>query len=196
MELTADAVPMDLLTVGTFVLIQMEVSIQANIEIVEKARSKDCKVIFNLAPASKIPTEMLKNVDYLIVNIHEARTTLEECFEIKAGDMTPESLSSELAKAGRLICIITLGKDGSIAATPEGQLIKVSAPIGLSIKDSTGAGDCYCGYFVAALADGTDLGTAMKRACVAASMSCCKQGIHTAYPSRDEVMHFLDSEAC
>ena len=53
--------------------------------------------------------------------------------------------------------------------------------------DTTGAGDTFAGYAVAALAAGEDLRTAMNRAAKASAISVTREGAATSIPRRSEV---------
>ena len=64
--------------------------------------------------------------------------------------------------------IVTLGKDGAIAAH-EGELIRVSAPE-ITPVDTVGAGDTFCGYLAAALEAGLEIEEAIVRATVAGAL--------------------------
>ena len=56
--------------------------------------------------------------------------------------------------------------------------------------DTTGAGDTFAGYTVAALAEGEDLRTAMTRAAKAAAISVTREGAAGSIPKRAEVEAF------
>jgi ribokinase len=55
------------------------------------------------------------------------------------------------------------------------------------IVDNIGAGDAFCGTFAAAIHDGKDLVTAMRRASVAGTLACLKEGAQAAIPFLDDI---------
>ncbi len=57
----------------------------------------------------------------------------------------------------------------------------------VSVVDTTGAGDCFCGVLAAALDRGLPLAAALGRAGVAASLSCTRAGAQTSFPVADEI---------
>lgn len=76
-------------------------------------------------------------------------------------------------QAGAPIAVVKLGDDGSLVGTPEG--IWHVPVVGVDVVDVTGAGDSYCGGFVAALASG--LG-ALSAACVATAVASVIVEVH------------------
>ena len=56
---------------------------------------------------------------------------------------------------------------------------------------STGAGDTFIGYFLAAMADGADLGYALTLATTAAALTVSRPGAADAIPSLEEVLKTL-----
>jgi ribokinase len=88
------------------------------------------------------------------------------------------------SRTGRTM-IVTLGPAGVVAVSPA---VTVEAP-GLAITpvDTVGAGDTFCGYFAAALAEGQELASALRLAAVAGSLACLKPGAQPAIPTRTEV---------
>jgi ribokinase len=77
-----------------------------------------------------------------------------------------------------------------LLARLEGQMIRMPGhhiePI-----DSTGAGDCFCGAFGAALAEGSSPADALKFANTAAAISVTRPGAGPSMPHRDEIETFL-----
>ena len=50
------------------------------------------------------------------------------------------------------------------------------------VKDTAGAGDCFCGTFAACIHEGKPFPMALKMATVASGLSCLKDGIQESYP--------------
>jgi len=61
------------------------------------------------------------------------------------------------------------------------------------VVDTTGAGDCFCGTLAAAIHNKLALGSAMRRAVVAASLSCTKEGAQDSYPYDADIEEALAS---
>jgi ribokinase len=87
--------------------------------------------------------------------------------------------------------IATLGSGGAIGIGPDGQLKEP----GLKVRavDTTGAGDCFNGVFAASLLEGVGTSAALRRACVAASLSVTANGAREGMPDRAEIDEALGS---
>lgn len=82
--------------------------------------------------------------------------------------------------------ILTLGSRGACGRVPGAEPFFVPA-VKMKAVDTTGAGDTFAGYAVAALAAGEDLRIAMNRAAKASAISVTREGAATSIPRRSEV---------
>ena len=57
--------------------------------------------------------------------------------------------------------------------------------------DTTAAGDCFLGYYAAALADGLPYARALQLAAAASALAVQKQGAAPSIPLRADVENFL-----
>jgi ribokinase len=185
-DVSASQVPDEVLKEGNILLLQMEVPIQENFLLMERAKNLGAKIILNLAPAFHIPQKMLELADYLIVNELEAKTMAEVIGISPNQDLMV--LARALSAKGGLDCIVTLGKDGAIAMTQKGEGWRVPALNIEQVVDTTGAGT-----FAAALHSRFAIGTAMRRASVAGGLSCTKKGAQESYPYIAEIEEALES---
>ena len=78
--------------------------------------------------------------------------------------------------------LVTLGSDGAIMRTNQGEIIKVNAPK-TEVIDTTGAGDGFVGAFAAALSAGKELRIALEFAIKFATNSVSKKGVQSSYPT-------------
>jgi ribokinase len=69
----------------------------------------------------------------------------------------------------------------------------VPAPVGLPVIDTTGAGDCLAGWFVAGLAAGLPPQENLRRAVTAASLSCARIGGQISFPDYATVASYLQN---
>lgn len=190
-DVSATQVPDEILRQGNILLLQMEVSLQENIMLMERAKKNGAKVVLNLAPAFRLPQKALELVDYLIVNEPEARTIAETIGVPPQQDLMV--LARALSAKGGLDCIITLGAKGAIAMGENGTGWRVPAMPLKDVVDTTGAGDCFCGTLAAALHGKFALASAMRRAVVAASLSCMKKGAQDSYPYSADIEEILET---
>ena len=141
------------------------------------ARSRNMRVVYSAAPFElSAAKEMLPIIDLLVVN------EVEEAQLIKA-------LGSELDVPEILV---TKGEHGAEWRNRSGDVVRVPA-FEVDAVDTTGAGDTYLGYFVAALDSGRDLEDAMRQAAAAGAIMVTRHGTAEAVPSAADVSEFLDN---
>ena len=178
---------LDRLEEGDFVVFQNEVN-----DIprwMHRAKKRNLRIIFNPSPfSSAIHEYPLDLVDVLICNETEAC----ELLHIEPGALTPSALYQSLSvKFADKSFILTVGVDGiywSLGAS-KGHLpaFKVQA------VDTTGAGDTFAGYAMAALVDWfthedeVRLKALFTRAVMAAALSVTKEGAVVSIPTAEEV---------
>jgi ribokinase len=186
-EVNHDQVPDEILIPQNTLLMQMELPVDQTVALLERAHNQGVKTILNLAPAIMIPKKAIGHIDILIVNSIEARQMATKL------NLAVENNALKLAKAlaieGNMICIITLGRKGSIAIGPDGKGWGVSIlPMDQKdVVDTTGAGDAYCGTIAACLHVDMPLPEAMRRASVAGSLACLKAGAQDSLPYLDDI---------
>lgn len=180
LDARADQISDELLRKAQLVVLQREVPIGQSAELAARARAQGIKVIFNLAPAARVPDGFLADVDYLIVNQVEAA--------FLAGSVDPEdvgTLAHTLAQDHDLTAVITLGGNGVHAVSPEG-VYAIPAPR-VDVVDTTGAGDTFTGYLATGLATGAPLDQCLTQAVAAASLACTRPGAQSAIPTARQV---------
>jgi ribokinase len=170
-------------------------------------RGKGTQVVLNPAPVytEGIPAEVLRNVDYLVVNE-------TECLLLGRGvpgidvavqneeDMSQEELKRIAAgfhdKAGVRNLLVTLGAKGVFYSSAESKQDLVPGLKVPKVVDTTAAGDTFVGYFAAALAryvankrssEAFDIGAATKRANQAAALCVQRSGAMQSVPFGYEV---------
>lgn len=187
-EITADQLPDELLKPGVVLLMQMETPHAENWALLARAKAGGATTILNLAPAYPVPQDALKTIDYLILNEIEAEQ-LAAHLRLPPTDVV--NTAEAIAKLGGLTCIVTLGPKGALAVPHAGTPVLVPALKLDHVVDTTGAGDCWCGTFAAALTEGRPLDEAMRRASVAGSLACIKPGAQDSFPWLGEIEEAL-----
>jgi ribokinase len=165
------------LSPDTTLILQMEVDPAQTADLIRRARARGARIILNLAPASPIADDALRAVDWLVVNQDEA-LWLGEHLGIAAD---AKSLQAALGCG----VVRTCGAQGVEAATADGGLMLAAAQI--EVVDSTGAGDCFIGVFGAALDRGLAPLQALRRANLAAALSCTRRGAQSSMPTTAEI---------
>ena len=158
---------------ASHVILQQEVSLALNLQAAKLARDAGTLVVLTPAPAENTSNELLELVDILLLNEHEAR--------IVAGLDDSEEAARSLS-ANRTV-VLTQGAAGAALFSHGAPVGFVTAPKVESV-DTTGAGDCLAGNFVAHRDAGADDLDALDAACRAASESVKTAGAATAMPHR------------
>jgi ribokinase len=189
-ELRATALTSAALPPASLLLLQMEIpahQTEAAIRIAKQARAK---VLLNLAPALPLPRNVLRSVDILVINEHEAFTLCAALGLAAAGEdgldvETTAALAQALAAALGVLVVVTLGAHGAIAVAG-GATLRATA-LAIEPRDTTGAGDCFVGVLAAGLMRGLELEGALQRAAVAGSLACTRLGASPSFPTRLEI---------
>lgn len=174
-NLAAEAaqVPDAALGAGTVVVLQNEVPVAETAALIGRASARGARVLLNLAPAGPFPAATLDRVAVLIVNEVEAAA-------LAGREGEPARIGRLLAARHGLTVVVTLGAGGALAFDAGTDWRSPALPV--TPVDTTGAGDAFVGVFAAAMDAGLDLGGCLRRASVAAGLSCLAKGAQAALP--------------
>lgn len=162
---------------GDFLLMQNETNLQ--VELAQVAAKRGVRVVYSAAPFDiEALRAVLPHVAIIAVNEGEAA-------ELAA------AFGEDLAVEGMLI---TRGAKGAEYRDMRGGRSFEVPAFPVEVVDTTGAGDCFAGYFVAGLDRGDDIPVALRRAAAAAALKVTRAGAGDAIPKRDEVEAFLASK--
>ena len=160
---------------GDILLLQNEINGLG--PIIRKAARKGLRILFNPAPMEAAVKELpLELLDTLIVNEGEGKAL--------AGDMD----ALRAAYPNQRI-LLTQGSRGAALWTGSELLFQPAFPV--KAVDTTAAGDCFLGYYAAALSEGLPYARALKLATAASALAVQKQGAAPSLPLRTEVEQFL-----
>ena len=162
---------------GDLLLLQNEINdLEA---LVRKATLRDLRIVLNPSPFDRslagLPLEL---VDTMIVNEVEAEAlTGEEQLDAIIRVFHEQYPNTNL--------LVTLGASG---ACYTGKSERYSVP-GRTVAaiDTTGAGDTFTGYFLAALIAGKEIAICLAEATAAASISVTRMGAAASIPKRAEL---------
>ncbi|WP_029135565.1 ribokinase [Nakamurella lactea] len=140
--------------------------------------------VLNAAPARALPAELLAATAVLVVN------------EVELAMIAGLSGAREVADADAIVAavrtidgpaavIVTRGAAGALLVDGV-DVTEFPAPK-VDAIDTTGAGDCFCGVFAAALAEGMTRADAAAVAVKAASLAASRQGAAEGMPRRAEI---------
>ncbi|MBL7165358.1 MAG: ribokinase [Dehalococcoidales bacterium] len=166
-------------------LFQNEVPQASTEAIIRECKKRRMTVLWNMAPAcqERPAGETLRAVEYLICNQPELRAIV--------GDGENEALANELLQWGVANVLVTLGKKGALLVTNHETYHQEAFPV--SVVDTVGTGDCFCGVFACSLSFGIPVKEALRRASAAAALSAGVRGAQTSMPTAAEVDRFLSN---
>jgi ribokinase len=162
---------------SSVLLMQLELPLPTIEAAAQFGRRHRVITMLNAAPARELPLAMLENLDYLIVNEHEA------CLIGGSDDLA--IASATLAGLARRL-VVTLGSNGSVLYDGGVESARIPARLVTAI-DTTGAGDTFCGAFAAAIAEGAGFAAAARFATAAAALSVQSIGAVPSIPMRDAI---------
>lgn len=166
---------------GDLLVLQNEIS---NLSyLIEAAGKKGMTVILNPSPmTAEILSLPLQYVSYFLLNEVEAK---DLCGEEADDEAYPDKL---LARFPGSHIVLTLGSRGCIYRDAQQQISHPACKV--QAVDTTAAGDTFTGFFVAAIAAGADVHTALEQATKAAAISVGRKGAAPSIPTREEMLAF------
>ena len=159
------------------VVAQCEIKQEVTLAAFSAAKKRGCVTILNPAPYQPLSEELLAVTDWIIPNETEFK-------ELLGQDPTSDEVLKKFRPGKN--SIVTLGSEGAVLITSEGDLTRVSAPR-VNAVDTTGAGDAFVGVFAFGLASGKNPEDAMKLGIKVASLSVTRKGAQSSYPSQAEI---------
>jgi len=159
------------------VVAQCEIQQEVTLAAFSAAKERGCVTILNPAPYQPLSKELLAVTDWIIPNETEFK-------ELHGQAPTSDDVLKSFRPGKN--SIVTLGSEGAVLITSDGNLTRVSAPK-VNAVDTTGAGDAFVGVFAFGLASGKNPEDAMKLGVKVASMSVTRKGAQSSYPSQAEI---------
>lgn len=163
---------------GDLLILQNEINLLP--EIMRAARQRGLRIAFNPSPFNaRITEELLRLADIVFVNEVEARQLVD-------GAASGEAAGALLhARYPHLLLVQTLGAQGALAW--QGEAFERQAAFPVRAVDTTGAGDTFTGFFLAAHAAGRPLKECLRLAAKASALCVTRLGASAAIPTMAEV---------
>lgn len=189
LEATGKSLDASQLNSQTILLLQMEVSMSAMADLIQRCRDVVANIVWNLAPMQSVELAVLKQVDYLIVNEGELAQLHADLFTgsnsaDSSATSTEQQAQDVVALTGQSV-VVTLGARGTFAVH-ENTVLRVPA-LPISPIDTVGAGDAFTGAFTAALDAGETFHQAMRWGNVAGGLACLETGAQSALPTQAQI---------
>lgn len=168
---------------GDWLLLQNENSCTG--AMIEAAFAKGLKVAFNPAPMTDpVATLPLEKLAVLFVNQVEVMQLLNA--PVQGGQLDHAWLAQKLQiRFPQTQVVVTLGSQGA-ACFYQGISEFVPA-LKVNAVDTTGAGDTFTGYFLAAITEGLSTHQALQRGCLASALCVQKVGASSSIPTKQQV---------
>lgn len=177
---------------GDICLVQWETRSEVVRAAMERARSRRAVTLFNPAPALPEARPLFPMADVIVVNETECGLFAGEPLRLPVSDEALRKAGLALEFRPDQVFIVTLGAAGAKALV-SGRIITVPGhPV--NVVDTTGAGDCFCGYLAAGLSRGESLEDALREANAAAALAVQGKGAAPAMPARDQVRCWLENQ--
>lgn len=170
-----------LLGPDTTLVMQLEVPLDEVAALARRARERGARVVLNTAPMHAIGAGLLDTISVLVANEDEA-LRLSQVLSMPA---QPRSFALELAERHGIGVVVTLGKDGALAATD--RMLYISPAMSIECVDSVGAGDAFVGVMAAALDRGELLPAALVHGAAAGALACTRRGAQAALPDSADI---------
>jgi len=165
------------------ILLQLEIPIETAMEATRIAKRHGKTVVLNPAPAAELPDELLRMIDVITPN----RTELASLTGIPVDDKKQlEAAMRKLTTRGPKRVVATLGGAGAAYLT-EGQEARFVSGLDVEVVDTTGAGDAFNAALAVRMAEGFELGDAVRFAICTSALAVTKLGAQPGMPSRNEV---------
>ena len=177
----------DMIKASNVIMLQLEISMEAGLRAAQIAHENGVKVIFNPAPYSKFPDEIIPLIDYATPNETEAGQWAG--IEV-VDDATAVEAAKRIVAMGVKNVIITLGKRGCLVYEGDGTYNFVDS-FKVDAVDTTGAGDAFNGGFAHAIDAGMNPKDAVRFASAVGALSVTKIGTAPAMPTKEEIEAFL-----
>lgn len=179
--LALDEPQRELVRTASVVLCQLETPLELVQDTAAEARAAGVRLVLNAAPARPLPASLLRLVDVLVVNEHEACALTDEA--------DPATAACRLAGSVADV-VVTLGAGGALHVGPGGDVTHVPG-VPAEPVDTTGAGDAFTGYLAAHLASGAAVVEGLPRAVAAGSLAVRVRGAVPSLPTRRAVEELL-----
>lgn len=177
-----------LLSSAACMVAQLEVPLNPIQRAAEMVRRAGGRVVLNAAPGRRLPEELLRLVDDLIVNETEAGA-------LSGRDVTDVASAEEAAvllrAQGPRCVVVTLGAQGALLEDDQGPWACPARKV--RVVDTTAAGDAFVGAWACAITRGDDHRMALRYAVAAGTLATMTMGAQPSLPKHDQVVRFMET---
>jgi ribokinase len=167
---------------ATVVMLSGEVGDDALDAAARASYASSARLLYNVAPPRPVSEAIQAADPLLIVNEHEA--------EAITGIADPAEATRVLQSLTGSPVVTTIGAAGVLFT--EGTTMWHQRSAQVTVVDTTGAGDAFCGAFAARLAQGGDLADAVRFGVAAGALCCTRIGARLSWAAMNELLPFID----
>ena len=161
-----------------YIIMQYEIPMETVVYVAQIVKSKGKTLIIDPAPMMEAPSELYRMADIILPNETETAQLVGEGND-------DEASVKKMYGLGCKNVIMTLGKKGSIYYNGENMINQPAYKV--KAIDTTGAGDCFTGSMVAALASDKTMEEALEFASKASAIAVGRRGAQPSFPWKSEV---------
>lgn len=161
-----------------YIIMQYEIPMETVVYVAQIVKSKGKTLIIDPAPMMDVPSELYRMADIILPNETETAQLVGEGND-------DEASVKKMYELGCKNVIMTLGKKGSIYYNGENMINQPAYKV--KAIDTTGAGDCFTGSMVAALASDKTMEEALEFASKASAIAVGRRGAQPSFPWKSEV---------
>lgn len=167
-------------------LFQLEIPLDTVVALMKKLKLKGKTIILDPAPATKLPDEIFKYIDYITPNETEMETLVDRRIE---SDEDLKEAAQILFDKGVKVVIAKLGSKGA-AIISEREYLSISG-FKVNSIDTTAAGDSFNAGFAFALAEERNLEECVNFGNAVGAISTTALGAQEAMPTLEKVNEFI-----
>ena len=171
------------------VMLQLEIPVPISVAAAKMAKDKGALVVFDPAPASSLPDEAYRYIDYITPNEVETEALVGFYPQDEA---TAGKAAKWFREKGVEAAIIKLGAKG--VYFEDANVSGFIPAFKVDAIDTVAAGDAFNGGLAVALAEGKPLVEAVRWAAAAGAMATTKKGAMPSMPYREEVIALLEKQ--
>jgi len=172
------------------VLLQLEIPLETVDRVTVLAQRAGVPVMLDPAPACDLPVRLLRRITWITPNESEAAQLCGASLSRTMTRAVAAAHAATLRRRGCKTAIVTLGRQGSCVAAPDGETYAVPA-FRVQAVDATAAGDAFNAGLAVALVRGDALRDAVRYASAVAAVSVTRPGAQPSMPTATEVRRML-----
>ena len=170
-------------------LLQLEVPLEADLQIAEIAQRMNVQVILDPAPAVPLPEKAYQVVNFITPN----ETETEILVGIKPSNTTEAAQAAKiLHERGVENVIIKMGSKGVYYDSKDGS--GFIEPYKVNSIDSVAAGDAFNAGLAVAISEGKPLAEAVRWGAAAGAIATTRKGALPAMPHRTELLQLMEDQ--